>query len=268
MTARAMPARAATTRPALRIFEHQAMVYRRVWRGTVFISFVTPVLFLAAMGLGLGAIVDANQPAGIQGVSYLVFLAPGLLLATAMQAAAFESTWPVMAGIVWLRTYEAMLATPAAVRDIILGHLAWVTVRLTMISAVFIAVMFAFGAVTSPLAVLAIIPAVLTGLAFAAPITAFAATQRNDQGFNVLFRFGITPLFIFSGTFFPITQLPDFVQPIAYLTPLYHGVALARDLALGTFEPLTAAIHLAVLIAFIVAGYLAAMWAFRRRLVK
>ena len=254
--------------PAVRIFEHQALVYRRVWRGTVFISFVTPTLFLAAMGLGLGSIVDANNPGGVGGVSYLAFLAPGLLLATAMQTAAFESTWPVMAGIVWLRTYDAMLATPASVRDIILGHLAWVTVRLTMVAGVFIAVMFAFGAVTSPLAVLAILPAVLTGLAFAAPITAFAATQKNDSGFNVLFRFGITPLFIFSGTFFPITQLPDFVQPIAYLTPLYHGVALARDLALGTLEPVSAAVHLAVLIGFVIAGYLAAMWTFRRRLEK
>lgn len=254
--------------PAVRIFEHQALVYRRTWRGTLFITFVTPVLFLAAMGLGLGSIVDANNPGGIDGVSYLAFLAPGLLLATAMQAAAFESTWPVMAGIVWLRTYEAMLATPASVRDIILGHLAWVTVRLSMVAAVFIGVMFAFGAVTSPLAVLAFFPAVLTGLAFAAPITAFAATQKNDSGFNVLFRFGITPLFIFSGTFFPITQLPDFVQPIAYLTPLYHGVALARDLALGTLEPVSAAIHVAVLVGFVVVGYLAAVWAFRRRLEK
>ncbi|CAN5848810.1 ABC transporter permease [soil metagenome] len=254
--------------PAVRIFEHQALVYRRVWRGTLFLSFVTPVLFLAAMGLGLGSIVDANNPGGIGGVSYLAFLAPGLLLATAMQTAAFESTWPVMAGIVWLRTYEAMLATPASVRDIILGHLAWVTVRLTMVAGVFIGVMFAFGAVTSPLAVLAIFPAVLTGLAFAAPITAFAATQKNDSGFNVLFRFGITPLFIFSGTFFPITQLPDIVQPIAYLTPLYHGVALARDLALGTFEPVSAAIHVAVLVGFVVVGYLAAIWTFRRRLER
>lgn len=263
-----MAATRATRSPALRIFEHQALVYRRVWRGTVFISFVTPVLFLAAMGLGLGAIVDAAQPGGVQGVSYLAFLAPGLLLATAMQTAAFECTWPVMAGIVWLRTYDAMLATPAAIRDIILGHLAWVTVRLTMIASVFIGVMFAFGAVSSPLAVLAIVPAILTGLAFAAPITAFAATQKNDSGFNVLFRFGITPLFIFSGTFFPISQLPEIIQPLAYLTPLYHGVALARDLALGTLEPVSAAFHVVVLLAFIVAGYLAAMWTFRRRLVK
>jgi lipooligosaccharide transport system permease protein len=84
----------------------------------------------------------------------------------------------------------------------------------------------------------------------------------------VLFRFGITPLFIFSGTFFPITQLPDIVQPLAYVTPLYHGVALARDLALGTFEPVGATIHVAVLVGFVVVGYLAAIWTFRRRLEK
>lgn len=254
--------------PAVRIFEHQALVYRRVWRGTLFISFITPTLFLAAMGLGLGAIVDANNPAGVQGVSYLTFLGPGLLVASAMQTAAFECTFPVMAGIVWLRTYEAMLATPAGVRDILLGHLAWVAVRLTMVAGVFVGVMFLFGAVTTPLAVLALLPAVLTGLAFAAPITAFAATQKNDSGFSVLFRFGITPLFIFSGTFFPITQLPELLQPIAYLTPLYHGVAVSRGLALGTLDPLAIVLHLAVLIAFIVAGFAGAMWTFRRRLVR
>jgi lipooligosaccharide transport system permease protein len=254
--------------PAVRIFEHQALVYRRVWRGTLFISFITPTLFLAAMGLGLGAIVDANNPAGLQGVSYLAFLAPGLLVASAMQTAAFECTFPVMAGIVWLRTYEAMLATPAGVRDVLLGHLAWVAVRLTMVAGVFIGVMFLFGAVTSPLAVLALLPAVLTGLAFAAPITAFAATQKNDSGFSVLFRFGITPLFIFSGTFFPITQLPELIQPVAYLTPLYHGVALSRQLALGTLDAVAVAFHVAVLVGFIVTGFAAAMWTFRRRLVK
>ncbi|MDQ3937216.1 MAG: ABC transporter permease [Chloroflexota bacterium] len=254
--------------PAVRIFEHQALVYRRVWRGTLFISFITPTLFLAAMGLGLGAIVDANNPAGVQGVSYLAFLGPGLLVASAMQTAAFECTFPVMAGIVWLRTYEAMLATPAGVRDILLGHLAWVAVRLTMVAGVFVAVMFLFGAVTTPLAVLALLPAVLTGFAFAAPITAFAATQKNDSGFSVLFRFGITPLFIFSGTFFPISQLPELLQPIAYLTPLYHGVAVSRGLALGTLDPLAIVLHLAVLIAFIVAGFAGAMWTFRRRLVR
>ena len=108
--------------------------------------------------------------------------------------------------------------------------------------------------------------AVLTAMAFAAPIMAFTATQKTDQPFNVLFRFGITPLFLFSGTFFPIDRLPLFLQPLAWATPLYHGVSLARGLSLGRVEPLADLIHLAVLVAFAVAGLVAGRITFRRRL--
>jgi lipooligosaccharide transport system permease protein len=254
--------------PALRVFEHHALVYRRTWRGTLFATFLAPVLFLAAMGLGLGGYVDQSNPQGVGGVSYLAFLAPGLLAAQAMQTAAFESTYPVMAGIVWMRTYEAMITTPVGIRAVVVGQLAWVATRLAMVCAVFLLVMFLFGAVASPLALLGLPVAVLTGLAFAAPIQAFSATQRNDTAFNGIFRFLITPLFIFSGTFFPISQLPDIIEPVAYLTPLYHGVALTRGLAVGGLDPLAAVVHVAVLVGFIAVGVALSLVAFGRRLVK
>src|SRR5262249_18501041 len=122
--------------------------------------------------------------------------------------------------------------------------------------------------VRSPLVVLAVPVATLTGMAFATPITAFAATRKTMNAFSYLFRFAITPLFLFSGTFFPIESLPPYIQPIAWLTPLYHGVALCRSLAIGTVgaDPLAAAIHLAVLLAFTIAGLVAAMITFERRL--
>src|SRR2546422_4800524 len=94
--------------------------------------------------------------------------------------------------------------------------------------------MAVFGAAASPLIVLGIPAAALTGMAFATPIAAFAATQRTPEKFNAIFRFGITPLFLFSGTFYPVESLPSFIQPLAWITPLYHGVALARGLSLGT----------------------------------
>jgi lipooligosaccharide transport system permease protein len=135
---------------------------------------------------------------------------------------------------------------------------------------VFVLVTALFGAAASPLIVLAIPVGVLTGLAFAGPIAAFSATQRTVEKFNAVFRFGITPLFLFSGTFFPIESLPAFLQPIAWLTPLYHGVALSRGLSLGTAaeEPLLMVAHAAILAAFAAAGAAAAVRTISARLVR
>jgi lipooligosaccharide transport system permease protein len=272
MTAITAPARLAVQRiprfPWLRVVEHEVLVYRRSWRGTLFSTFLSPVLFLAAMGIGLGAFVDKSNPTALGGIPYLAFLGPGLIAAQAMQTAAFESTYPVMAGIVWLKTFDAMLATPVRVRDVIIGKLLWIGARLAMVTGVFLVVMFLFGAVASPRAILAWPVAILTGLAFTAPIAAFSATQTKDNGFAALFRFGITPLFLFSGTFFPIAQLPELIRPVAYLTPLYHGVQLSSDLALGTGDVVSVAEHLGALLMFIGIGVALCFVTFRRRLVK
>ncbi len=254
--------------PVLRVLEHNALVYRRTFRGTLFTTFLSPVLFLTAMGLGLGALVDRQGGAQLGGVSYLAFLAPGLLAASAMQTGAFENTFPVMAKTTWWKTYDAMLATPLRVRDLVLGDLGWSAIRLTISATAFVAVMMLFGAIAPAGALLALPAAVLTGMAFACPIFAFSATQKKDNAFSVLFRFVITPLFLFSGTFFPIEQLPDVVEPVAWVTPLYHGVALTRGLALGTLDPTMGAIHLAVLLLFIGGGLALAFVALRRRMVK
>jgi lipooligosaccharide transport system permease protein len=255
-------------RVGIRVLEHNAMVYRRTWHGSVLSSLLAPILFLAAMGIGLGGYVNRAAGAGaLGGIPYIAFLAPGLLAAQAMQTAAFETTYPIMGKIVWNKLYEAMLATPLTVRDLLVGEIEWLVVRLSIVCSAFLVVMAAFGAVRSPLGVLALPAAVLTGLAFAAPIMAFSATQRRDSGFNVLFRFGITPLFLLSGTFFPLEQLPALVRPIAFVTPLYHGVALARALTLGTLDPVAAIVHLAVLLGFLAAGLALTATSFRRRLV-
>jgi lipooligosaccharide transport system permease protein len=252
-----------------RAYEHMFMLYRRTWRGSLFNSFLSPVLFLLAMGVGLGTFIDDTGSAAL-GVPYIQFLAPGLLASTVMQTAAFESTFPVLGGMVWNRRYHAMHATPLRPADIALGQLTWVATRLTIVATIFVVVMVLFQATASPLVVFAIPVAMLTGMAFSAPIAAFAATQDDMTKFNAVFRFGITPLFLFSGTFFPIDQLPAFIQPVAWITPLWHGVDLARSLSLGTVgeAPLLALVHLLVLLGYIVGGVLAALWTFRRRLVK
>jgi lipooligosaccharide transport system permease protein len=251
---------------AVRAFRFWLTNYRRTWRGSIYSSVANPILYLTAMGLGLGALVDQHGTASLGHVSYLAFLAPGLLAAGALQTAMGESTYPVLASVKWLKTYQAAAATPLRPADLLHGHLLFTAMRLTMNSTIFVIVMSAFGAVQSAWVIFAIPVCVLTGLAFAAPIEAFAITRDKDSSFALLYRFGLIPLFLFSGTFFPVTQLPAWIRPLAYVTPLWHGVALCRSLSLGTADPLGALGHVAYLAALALAGVLLAQRNYRRRL--
>ncbi|HXW46359.1 MAG TPA: ABC transporter permease [Streptosporangiaceae bacterium] len=264
--AAALPTVAGRWGMAVRAFRFWLVNYRRTWRGTIYSSVLNPVLYLGAMGLGLGELVDKHGSASLGGVSYLVFLAPGLLAAQAMQTAMGESTYPVMGSVKWLKTYQAAAATPLRPADILAGHLLFTTMRLAMNCTIFLAVMAAFGAVRSPWVLAAVPVAVLTGIAFAAPIEAFAVTREKDQSFAMLFRFGMIPMFLFSGTFFPVTQLPAWIRPLAYVTPLWHGVALCRALSLGTATLPAALGHVAYLAAVAAIGVAAGACTYRRRL--
>ncbi len=240
--------------------------YRRVWRGTAVSSVVTPIIYLLAFGFGLGALVDRTTDLP-EGISYLEFVAPGLLAATAMQIATFEASWPVLSEIKWSRQYHAMLATPLRIGDVLLGHQAFIAFRMFMTAAIYLAVIAAFGAVNSPLGILAIPVTVLVGLAFAAPIAAWGAYTEDDRSFVAIFRFLILPMFLFSGTFFPIERLPGALEIVAWATPLWHGVDLCRQLTLGDVDPASALGHLAYLLAFSAVGLGAAYYSYRRRLV-
>jgi lipooligosaccharide transport system permease protein len=218
-------------------------------------SFLNPVMFLAAMGLGLGSLVDSGAGStAIAGASYVAFLAPGLMAATAMQSAAGDSSWPVMAGIKWWKTYDAALATPIGVGDIVIGHVAFVTARIAFVASIYGIIAIFFDAMTVSRLVPAAAAATFTGLAFAAPIFAFTAHLDRDTGLVNMFRFGIVPMFLFSGTFFPITQLPGWLQPVAYLTPLWNGVELTRAAALGTAPHWNAWVHVGFLTVVIAVG--------------
>jgi lipooligosaccharide transport system permease protein len=267
---------ATTTRPgtpsalagAAHVFEHRAYAYRRAFRGSLFGSFVNPALFLTAMGLGLGGIVNASSPEAFGGVTYIQFLAPGLLAGSAMQQGIFEGSFPVMRGLVWNRTFHAMHATPIGARAVAVGTLAWIAFRLALVSVVFTFVAWVAGAVASPLVLLGIPAAVLTGLVFAGWMGAYMATQRTPDKFSAIFRWVITPLFLFSGTFFPLDSLPAAIRPVAWLSPLWHGVELTRGASLGTVldDPLGATIHLAVLVGLAGLGGAVFVWNVRRKL--
>jgi lipooligosaccharide transport system permease protein len=216
---------------ALRVYGYWFASYKRIWRGTIASSVLNPVLYLTALGVGLGKLV--NQGASPLGVPYIDFVAPGLLAAVAMQVCTIEGAFPIRSAVLWGKQYWAMLSTPLRAGDLLAGHMLWVSTRAAMVSAIYLVVISVFGAVHSALAVFTIPVGVLVGLAFALPVSAIAITAQRDP-FNPLFRFGITPLFLFSGTFFPITRLPHGLRELAYATPLWHGVDLMRGLTLGT----------------------------------
>ena len=249
------------------VVAHHLVVYRRTWRGSIISRFLSPLFFLLSMGLGLGALVD-DSAGGVDGLPYLQFVVPGILAMQAMMTAFGESTYAVMGYIKWNQMYAAMLATPLRVVEVLGGHLAVVAFHLFTGSLIFVLVAAPFGAFASWWVVLAVPVAVLTGLAFAVPIFALAARLENDNGFSILFRFVVTPLMLFSGTFFPVDQLPGWMQPLAWLTPLWHGVELSRDAATGTAPGPLGVVHLGVLLLYVGIGWLLARGSFTRRLVS
>ena len=249
-----------------RVWQRNFLVYKRLWHRSLAFGFLQPVLFLTAMGIGVGALLSRQSLEAFGGVPYIDWLGPGLVSAMAMQTATFESTYPIMNKIMWGRNYEAMLSTPLTTRHLVVGELFWVAFRIGSLAAVFLLVLALFGIVRSPLALLVVPVTMLIGTAFSACLFAFTATQKNDVGFSAIFRFIINPLFLFSGTFFPLSQLPDQVEWVPWLTPLFHGVELVRGLVLGTLDWAAAPIHLGYLVAMLAIGVLLADRNLHRRM--
>ena len=253
---------------AVRMGDYWATVYRRTWKGSVITSFVTPLLYILAMGILLGGFIEGD-PDQLEGAtSYLAFVAPGLLAAQAMTVVFGELTYPVMGMIKWQRTFYGMIASPLEIADVVLAHVGFVLFRVGTTCAVFTAVMAPFGVFDSLWGVLLAFPAqLLIGLAFAGPLYAISAGMRNESGFSLVFRLGMIPMFLFSGAFFPIANLGPVMEWLARLTPLWHGVDLTRMLVLGRVDWSLAAIHVAYLTAFAVVGYLLAVRILKKRLV-
>jgi lipooligosaccharide transport system permease protein len=221
------------------------------------------------MGVLLGGFIEGD-PAELEGAtSYLAFLVPGLLAAHAMQTAVGEATYPVMSMIKWQRVYDSMLATPLQVRDLVLAHLAFVTIRVATTCAVYMLVVAPFGVFESWWgALLAFVVQVLIGTAFGSIVYAFTTRQSTPEGFGVLFRLGVFPLFLFSGAFFPIDNLGEIGSWVARLTPLWHGVNLSRMFFLDHVDWGWAAVNASVLLLLTVLGLRWSILGLTRRLVS
>lgn len=253
----------------LRTTEYWLTTFRRTWKGSVVTSFLVPFLTLAAMGVGLGSFVDDNsKDAALGGVTYLAFIGPGLLAVTAMQTGVFEASYPILGGFKWHKTYFAMAATPLRAVDIVNSQLIFLAFRVLLPSAVFVGVLAVFGVADSwwgaPLAVLA---AVVLGMAHAAPVAALSSRLRDESAFALVFRLGVLPMSLFSGAFFPIDQLPDGVAWLAYLTPIWHGVELCRDLMLRSIGAADLW-HLGYLAAVAAVGWRLTVTGFEKRLAQ
>jgi lipooligosaccharide transport system permease protein len=255
-------------RRAARMTDYWAVVYLRTWKGSVISSFVVPLLYIVAMGVLLGGFIKGD-PDKLEGAtSYLAFVAPGMLAAQSMTTVFGEVTYPVMSMIKWQRTYFGMIATPLGVPDVIFAHLGFVLFRVATVSAVFLVVMSPFGVFESFGGVLvAFLVQVLIGLAFAAPIYALSAGLKDESGYALVFRLGMIPMFLFSGAFFPVSNLDPWMEALAKVTPLWHGVDLTRMLLLGQVDDTMAVVHVAYLGVLAVLGWLLAVRLLHKRLV-
>jgi lipooligosaccharide transport system permease protein len=213
------------------VIERNVFAYRRLW--VIFLTgFAEPLLFLASIGIGVGALVGTVPGPGGQMVPYDQFVAPGLLAAAAMNGAVFDTTFNFFFKYKYAKTFDAMLATPLGPIDIALGEMGWAMLRGTMYSGAFLFFMAVLGLVSSPWAILCLPAAMLIGFAFAGAGMAGTTYMRSFVDFDYV-NIVLLPLFLFSATFFPLSQYPPAVQWIVRCTPLYQGVALERSLAFG-----------------------------------
>jgi lipooligosaccharide transport system permease protein len=251
-----------------RVVEREWQVYKKMWRSSVFSMIVSPLLYLLGLGIGLGGLID-DRAGTVEGMTYLEYLTPGLLAGWAMQVAAGHSLWPVMAGTTWVRFFHGVVATPVSAAGVFGGYVAWIGMRAAQLGVVFLTVAALLGGVPSWWGVLALPVTVLTALAFAAPMVAFSGSQQTDLSFPLIIRLGAMPLFLFSATFFPIDQLPGWLHPLAWFSPLWHGVELCRAATTGQGLPWAEAVlHLGVLLTVGAAGAAWGAKTFTRKLAS
>lgn len=210
---------------ALRVWQRNATVYQRTWKLNILPNFFEPFLYLLGMGLGLGAYITE-----MQGLPYINFIAPGLLISSIMWGAALETTYNVFVKMNFDRIYDGILTTPINPKDLALGELIWGATRGTIYGSAFLSILFLFGMGLHWGILLAFPLMFLIGFMFATIGLLFTSMIKEIELFNYFFTLFLTPLFLFSGIFFPLSALPEVIQIIAWFTPLYHGVELSRGI--------------------------------------
>ncbi|NKQ58899.1 ABC transporter permease [Amycolatopsis sp. K13G38] len=246
---------------ASKLVERSALAYSRMW--LILVSGVfEPLFYLVAFQIGFGKLVDEVTGPDGRPMSYVAFVAPALLASSAMNGAIFDSTFNVFFKFRYAKTYEAMLATPIGPFDIAVGEISWAVLRGGMYAVAFFAVMTAMGLVASPWALMLIPIALLVAFAFAAIGMTCATFLRSPSQFDYV-NLAVMPLFLFSTTFYPLSVYPPVLQVVVQCFPLYHGIELMREFAVGTLSWSMLG-HLAYLLALAVLG----VWGVARRLTR
>jgi lipooligosaccharide transport system permease protein len=250
---------------AWRAFNLQLALYRHVWHGTVFTSVLLPILYMVSIGIGVGAYID---PASLGGLDYATFIAPGLVCSVAVMMLGNDMVFPVFGGYAdWGGHYLAQRATPLRPVDILNGHLAYAVVFRPFTNCTLVAVVLAFfGVYASWWAAFAVLAAALVAAALAPWLHCWASSIRNDANLNMIFRFAVMPISLFSGVFFPASEMPAFLQPLVWLSPLWHGTELARAATANVAPTLPPVVHIAYLSVLAVTGWFAARRVVQRRL--
>jgi lipooligosaccharide transport system permease protein len=246
---------------ALRVWQRHFKVYTKLYRSSIALNFVEPVLYLAALGLGLGAYVKE-----INGIPYIDFIAPGIIASSAMFAATYECTYGTYVRMEYQKTFDAILATPVNLSDLVAGELMWGASKSVLYGSIIMIVISAFRLVVSPLIVLAIPLLFVSGLIFAEISMIFVAIVPGIDSFNYFYTLFMTPMFLFSGIFFPIDGLPPLVSKLAFFTPLYHLVNICRSFSAGNPSTARWDVLWVLAVALMLAPYPFRLM--RRRLIK
>ncbi|MDT8386843.1 MAG: ABC transporter permease [Thiogranum sp.] len=245
---------------ALAVWRRNILVWRKLIMPAVLMNFGEPVLYLLGLGFGLGRFIGE-----MAGMSYLAFLASGIIASSAMTTASFEGMYSVFTRMVPQKTYDAILATPLEVDDIMAGEMLWCATKSLFSGAAILVVATVLGVVEGWQALWALPVVFLIGLCFAGPAMIMSALASNYDFFNYYFVLVITPMFILCGVFYPIDTLPEVMQGVVQFLPLTHAVILTRSLMAGA-EPAQPLLNVIVLIAFAVVSYYIAVVLVRKKL--
>ena len=248
-------------RGALTVWRRNVLVWRKLVGASLLINFGEPFIYLMGLGFGLGHFIG-----DMAGMPYLTFLASGLVASSVMNTASFEGMYSVYTRMVPQQTYEAMLATPLEVDDIAAGEMLWCATKGLISSSTILFVAMLLGAVSDWSAILAVPILFIIGLCFAGPALVMSAMSPSYEFFSYYFTLVVTPMFIFSGVFYPVTTLPDVMQSLVHLLPLSHAIALIRPLVSGQVTS-DVVLHLTVLISYAAVCYYIAVVLIRRRLI-
>jgi len=245
----------------IRVWQRNRDVFLRLWHAETPAFVAEPVIILLAMGLGLGAYVGL-----VDRQRYIEFIAPGLIAGYAMFSASFECTYGSFVRLEHQRTFDAIIATPLEIEDVTAGEIFWGATRAALTGIAMLVIASAFGLVHSPYALLIPLVCFLEGLMFASIALFFTSIVPSIYSFNYYFSLFITPMFFFSGVFFPLSSFPDLVQKLSWVVPLTPAVHFTRALVSGNLHP-SLIISLIIILAFAIPFFLASMITMRRRLV-